>query len=160
ADVRPRKSIDTNAGYQGTYAEKVDLSMLASELNNLTSETVFNIVVDKLNLTKSETFARDTSPLLTTLPFGSSEADRDYARRWAAAGFEKRTSVEIVKGSYSIRVSYSSRDPEFAARVVNAIVDAYRNEQMVAKRTAIEETANQLRRPLEQLSKEVEQADR
>lgn len=61
------------------------------------------------------------------------------ARRLTLALFQSKLGVNRVSVSYVIEISFSSRDPEKAARIANATADAYVREQLLSKIAAMEQ---------------------
>ena len=69
--------------------------------------------------------------------------------------FQSKLGVNRVSVSYVIEISFTSRDPEKAARIANATADAYVREQLLSKIAAMEQgnewleaRLNELRRKL------------
>ncbi|HEY1708742.1 MAG TPA: exopolysaccharide transport family protein [Rhizomicrobium sp.] len=73
--------------------------------------------------------------------------------------FLKRLTVETQGLSTTIAVTFSSRDPVKAARIANAVADAYVNDQLTTKSDASRKTSDWLLARVEQLSQQAQAAD-
>jgi len=62
------------------------------------------------------------------------DAERNSKRRWLTNVVKSGVQVKGTKVSQLIQVSFKSRDPEFAAEIANALVEAYINLQNYLKR--------------------------
>jgi capsular exopolysaccharide synthesis family protein len=71
----------------------------------------------------------------------------------------QRLDVGTDSRSFIITVGYHSRDPQLAARVVNAVMDAYITAQIAAKLQAAADANAWLNERIVQLRREVETAD-
>ncbi|HWE47686.1 MAG TPA: polysaccharide biosynthesis tyrosine autokinase, partial [Caulobacteraceae bacterium] len=87
-------------------------------------------VVNKLNLASNGQFLISGAPVLGFLHVRSQfnsplNSSFDYRRRHAIAKFMSHMKVTPVRGSRLVRISYDSVDPQLAAAIVNATMDAY-----------------------------------
>ena len=103
----------------------IDTASVDSQVRVLQSDNVALAVIKKLQLTEDpEFFNPDTEG-------GAASA---YERmRGALAAFKTRLTVKRDALSYVIEVSFRSFDPEKAAQIANATVDAYLVDQLDAK---------------------------
>ena len=62
--------------------------------------------------------------------------------------------------AYVITIGFKSKDPEQAALVANALADAYLNDRIEAKRQSLSETAENLRRSVEEMGTWIKSAER
>jgi capsular exopolysaccharide synthesis family protein len=132
----------------------LDTAQVESQIAVLRSERIITSVIEKLNLTEDPEFqGRGTSPLKTltaALPewlqsqsllewFGSADEDivlsdpvlSDFERLRRAIGtFDRGLTVKRLGFSYAIEIAFSSRDPEKAAAIVNAVTDTYIRDQL------------------------------
>jgi succinoglycan biosynthesis transport protein ExoP len=93
----------------------IDNAQVESQVQVLQSERIANDVIAKLGLINDPDFRRPGS---------------DYERQRAAlAQFAGALSARRVGQSYVIEIWFRSRDPEKAARITNAITDAYLADQ-------------------------------
>ena len=118
---------------------------LLAEARILTSRDIMETVLDKLGAEKVfaegpesavKRWWRDT--VLSTLRPGGKGAEvaedsNAAAKRRAAAvvQFERALQAELLKGSNLMQVSFSGRDPQAAAAVLNEVIDAYLSRRSV-----------------------------
>ena len=93
-----------------------DSSYLATEADLLRSERVATAVLRQLNLQKD--------PALLDKWNGATGGRGDF-EAWATEQLSKKLDVKPGRDSNMLSVTYSSPDPEAAARTVNAFVKAY-----------------------------------
>ncbi|HEV2185708.1 MAG TPA: GNVR domain-containing protein [Stellaceae bacterium] len=98
----------------------LDNAQVESQVEVLLSERIGNVVIAALGLTNDPEFGGS----------GSSDYQR---QRTTLDKFEGALSARRVGQSYVIEISFRSRDPAQAARITNAITDAYLKEQRQAK---------------------------
>jgi uncharacterized protein involved in exopolysaccharide biosynthesis/Mrp family chromosome partitioning ATPase len=127
-----------------------DTPTLQNQIQILTSRDLATEVIARLKLYDDPEFnARlDPNPLAQLNPrewFKPQTApDSDREVDSIIAAFSRHLSVDVLGLSTSIAVSFSSRDPEKAARVANAVADIYLEDQLAQKRQATEETEHWL----------------
>jgi polysaccharide biosynthesis transport protein len=76
------------------------------------------------------------------------------------SGFISRVSVEPVRGSHLVDVSFVSEDPKFAAQGVNALIDEYVNQNLELKLQSTQGMLDWLDKELETQQKRVEESER
>ena len=109
---------------QPSYSDaQVDSASIESQLRVLQSDDVALAVIKKLQLT-------DDPEFLGTASDAGSAYDR---MRTALTALKSRLEVRRDALSYIIEVRFHSHDAEKAARIANAIVDAYIVDQLDAK---------------------------
>jgi capsular exopolysaccharide synthesis family protein len=109
---------------QPSYSDaQVDSASIESQLRVLQSDDVALAVIKKLQLT-------DDPEFIGTASDSSSAYDR---MRTALTALKSRLEVRRDALSYIIEVRFHSHDAEKAARIANAIVDAYIVDQLDAK---------------------------
>ena len=97
----------------------IDNAQVESQVEVLRSERIATDVIDRLGLIDDPEFR---------------ESGTDYERRRGTlAQFEGDLSARRVGQSYVIEVSFRSADPDKAARITNAITDAYLRDQQHAR---------------------------
>jgi succinoglycan biosynthesis transport protein ExoP len=101
---------------------ELDSATVESQLRVLKSDNVALAVIRNLNLNADPEFAGP--------PNAGSEYDE---MRRALAAFESRLNVSRDGLSYVIKVTFRSYDPEKAAKIANAVVEAYITDQLDAK---------------------------
>jgi uncharacterized protein involved in exopolysaccharide biosynthesis/Mrp family chromosome partitioning ATPase len=86
-------------------------------------------------------------------------AETDVQRDAIIDTFLSHISADTVGLSTTINVSVSSRDPEKAARIANALAAAYVNSQLDSKLAAIDHTATWLTKRIHDLAGQVQQQE-
>lgn len=105
-----------------TNDSEIDSATVESQLRVLKSDNVSLAVIKNLDLTSDPEFA------------GPSNGDSEYDKmRRALTAFESRLNVSRDGLSYVIQVTFRSYDPAKAAKIANAVVDAYITDQLDAK---------------------------
>ncbi|ACB94777.1 AAA family ATPase [Beijerinckia indica] len=117
----------------------LDTSSVQTQVEVLKSETITRAVIRKLNLTKDPEFVRPrgmigaTASFLTGL-FGSSRTETPEQRERAVIEkFNQARSISRQDLTYVMQVSFRSEDPVKAAQIVNALAEAYVDDQLEAK---------------------------
>jgi succinoglycan biosynthesis transport protein ExoP len=105
-----------------TNDSELDSATVESQLRVLKSDNVALAVIRNLSLNTDREFAGP--------PNVGSEYDE---MRRALVAFESRLNVSRDGLSYVIQVTFRSYDPEKAAKIANAVVDAYITDQLDAK---------------------------
>jgi uncharacterized protein involved in exopolysaccharide biosynthesis len=115
----------------------IDNAQVESQVQVLQSERIANDVIAKLGLINDPEFRRPGT---------------DYERQRAAlAQFASALSARRVGQSYVIEISFRSRDPEKAARITNAITDAYLADQQQAKQEVAEQASRWMENQITEL---------
>ncbi|KQR70850.1 polysaccharide biosynthesis tyrosine autokinase [Rhizobium sp. Leaf341] len=124
-----------------------DETALLSQVEVLTSETIGLAVVDKLKLGEDPVFMAEPRSILGTvlapvralmsIPkwFASKQVEDDAAARRAQAQLilSRNMSVDRVGKTYVLRIGYTSPSPQMAAKIANAIGDAYVVDKLNSK---------------------------
>jgi len=115
----------------------VDSSVIASQIETLKSETIARTVISRLGLDSDPEFTEPNliSRIAAWIEVGSTPAantQRGRQRR-AIDHFERALDVFQAGRSYAAVVRFTSADPEKAARITNAICDAYIDDQLEAQ---------------------------
>jgi len=74
--------------------------------------------------------------------------------------FASRMTVEPVRGSRLVDVTFQSKDPKFAAKATNALVDGYVEQNLQLKLQTTENMLSWLERELSNQQKKVEESER
>jgi succinoglycan biosynthesis transport protein ExoP len=121
----------------------VDAPMVQTEMELLKSDNVSRAVINKLHLTEDPEYAGTPPGFIGALVnrvrnlFASSVQDEDQARarleKRVLAVFEDKRMVTRVVQSYVMEIDVQSIDPEKAAKVANAIAEAYIDDELNAK---------------------------
>ena len=115
----------------------LDSSQVESEVEVLGSESIALAVIKDLKLTDDPDFVGTThGPLMSLIAaiFGANEDDRalsDAERTRIAVGtLRDSLSVRRVGLTYVLEISFQSQDQQKAARIANAVADAYINDEL------------------------------
>ena len=139
----------------------LDMAWFETNLQNLRSVNVLGYVVKQLNLANDPEFLRsDKGPL-----------DRLLSRSLASKSETERTNLAVslvasgiraqrIGQSYMIRIDFSGRDPELAAKIANEMVNAYIADQLNAKYQASRSAGDWLQERLQNLRDQAATAER
>ena len=128
----------------------VDTSGVDSQVNVIASDSIAQAVIHKLNLTSDPEFIGPPSALGAMIMFQVRTWISQIATRLGRSNdpvvdpatlleqqaldvFSKRLTVKREELSFLIDISFASESPTKAARIVNAVVDAYRTADLDAK---------------------------
>ncbi|OSI68950.1 polysaccharide biosynthesis tyrosine autokinase [Bradyrhizobium canariense] len=118
----------------------VDSATVETQVEILKSENISLAVIRDLHLIDDPEFTGSGGGLLgamigsMTSLFSSSHAPSEFElTRKALSRFEADRAIKRVGLTYVMEISFTSRDPEKAARIANAIADAYIVDQLEAK---------------------------
>ena len=114
----------------------VDSATVETQVEILKSENVSLAVIRDLHLTDDPEFSGSGAGGLGTLfgLFSSSRAPSEFELTRKALGrFESSRTIKRVGTTYVMEVGFTSGDPDKAARIANAIADAYIVDQLEAK---------------------------
>ncbi|QWW71907.1 polysaccharide biosynthesis tyrosine autokinase [Rhizobium sp. WYJ-E13] len=146
-----------------------DETALLSEIQLFQSDTIALAVVDNLKLADDPDFmASDfssTQLLKSILNFNSWFASADLVtaaedRRQAAAGrLNNNMDVERVGKSYALSIGYTSRSPDQAADIANAIADAYLVDKLNSKFEATSRASGWLQERIDELKQKALESD-
>ncbi|ACL60713.1 Wzz/FepE/Etk N-terminal domain-containing protein [Methylobacterium nodulans] len=116
---------------------KVNDSAVDSQSTIMTSEGVLGAALRELKLDQDPEFIDDANPferLLVRLGFGDpAPATEEERQRDAVEALLKRVKATRVGVSYVIEVRALSKEARKAARIANAIANAYLRDQLIAK---------------------------
>jgi uncharacterized protein involved in exopolysaccharide biosynthesis/Mrp family chromosome partitioning ATPase len=117
----------------------VDSSVVETQVEAIRSEVLALGVVDKLALINHPEFntqrpglGRLVMSFLMPASAGNPN-DLGFRRRVALTNLVEKLSVRRVGRSYVAQISFTSRDPQMSARIVNAIAEGYIAEQLGAR---------------------------
>jgi polysaccharide biosynthesis transport protein len=108
----------------------LDSSQVESEVELLRSESIAIAVVKDLKLTDDPEFVGTGRGLFSTTLGASNE---DTRNRIAVAALRGSLSVRRIGLTHVLEVSFRSPDREKAARIANAVADAYVTDQLSSK---------------------------
>lgn len=144
-----------------------DGATLASEMQVMTSRSLLEIVVRRESLLLDPAFNPALAPQgsllqrLGLLPREPPEAP-SLARQRASAvdALLARLAVRPLGRSRAVEIAVTAADPRKAARLANAVAQAYLDEQLAVKRSATVQAAQWLEEQVSDLRSRVEAAER
>lgn len=141
---------------------------IRSEIDIINSRAVLDRVVKRLNLTEHsdfnsslrppgqiEEFIKSFFPEIPTTEKSAKEKDEITLIRDATKVLQENLEVVNTPRSYIIRISYTSENPEFAAKIANTIADEYLVDQLEAKYEMARRANEWLSKQLDDLREEV-----
>ncbi|MGT2486951.1 GumC family protein [Methylobacterium oryzae CBMB20] len=140
------------------------VSIAESQVRVIQSDSVLRRVIAKLHLDQDDEFVLPDSnnPTLTwikgALGMLPPPASRDPVIT-ALDTLQNRLTVRRAERTFVIDVSVQSRDPEKAARIANAVGDAYFAEEAAARTETARRASDALAGRLNSLKRDVEQAE-
>ncbi|WP_325613625.1 exopolysaccharide transport family protein [Pseudorhodoplanes sp.] len=141
-----------------------DQEAIATQVQILQSRDIARQVIRELKLGERPEFdpvLKGISPISTVLAligFGRDRLSMTPEERVMEIYYDRLT-VSAVERSRVITIEFMSEDPELAAKVVNAIVDAYMKMQQQAKVDQTRSASAYLANEITQLRKTVQEAD-
>jgi uncharacterized protein involved in exopolysaccharide biosynthesis/Mrp family chromosome partitioning ATPase len=146
---------------QPQQTSQIDAATLQNQLQILQSRELAERVITRLELDKDPEFngtlpAPGLAALLDPRIWsGGAPLSGQRLRDQVVENFLANVSAEANGLSTSITVSARSRDPEKAARIANAVVSAYTQDQLVSKLTSSSQTAQWLDSRANSLAREM-----
>ena len=156
---------------QSMLAESpLDVAQLESQIEIIKSKAIATSVINQINLADDPDFNASVRPLQKLLSIfrGSSGAEpakrhdktSAEAKDGLVAAFQGNLKVFRVGVSNVIEISYSSRNPQHAAQVANAIANTYIADQLNAKFEANRTATSWLQDRLRELGQQALTAER
>lgn len=144
----------------------VDTGTVDSQVEILQSESIALTVIKQLHLTEEDEFVGPGGGIpgaiigsISKLLSGGEKSEFELTRK-ALEKFQKRLSVKRLGLSYVIQIDYQSIDPERAARIANAVAEAYINDSLEAKYQSSRRAAIWLQDRLKELRTQASNAER
>jgi succinoglycan biosynthesis transport protein ExoP len=137
-----------------------------TQVEILKSDELARKVIKKLNLTSHPDFdVRQTPPSLWNRIIGAAVADpsrtsEDEALKRAVLRFKKALQVQLVRNSQLAQITFSSYEPELAARVPNALADTFIESDLEARLAMTQKAADWLRERMGELRSKVDTSER
>ncbi len=126
-----------------------------TEVEVIRSPNVLRKVVDDLDLEFSA-----VNPVLGALARSDANLDRNAARSAIVAALSRNLFVRPTGRSFVVEVSYTSRDPDFSAAVVNAVMGEYLGVRVSEARDFSREAVSLLSDRLNGLRTELDMRER
>lgn len=106
-------------------------TIVESQIAIIKSEGIARAVIEKLGLAQDPEFATSERALSISRLLGWSRPGTEAsAARYAVEPFESRLSAKRVGPTYLIEITFNSRDPDRAARILNAVAEKYITHQI------------------------------
>lgn len=138
-----------------------DPASVQNQIQVLTSRGLASRVIDKLQLWRDPEFNGALAPSILDVISGAlwrtGEAEREHDAIITA--FLQRLSVDSQGLSTAFTITFSSQNPEKAARIANAIADAYIASQLDAKADAAKSATQWLLDRIQELSDQAQAAE-
>ena len=160
--IEPRESIFTRpAGNAGTDLSSLDSEGVSSQVEVIASAQILLDVAKELDLASLDEFAiRPSAPKRLLIFLGlASDPGSVPAEESVLQSMRQKLEVYRVENSRVIVIGFSSEDSELAARVPNAIADAYVASQRAAKVESNESATDWLAPEIADLRERVRQAE-
>ncbi|WP_379067390.1 polysaccharide biosynthesis tyrosine autokinase [Mesorhizobium sp. UC74_2] len=156
----------------------LDTAQVESQIAVMQSEKIASMVIDRLKLIQNTNFNRPQAPILVErfrkIKDNLDEALGYQKSNWAVEAMAKLTDyqksrlsmlifrngldVRRVGVSYAIDISFTTADPDAAAKIANATADAFVHEQVETKADAAREGGAWLEKRLQQLRTQMNEA--
>jgi succinoglycan biosynthesis transport protein ExoP len=145
----------------------IDSSLVESQVTTIQSERVSKAVIKQLNLVEDPEFmgpgASALSQILTTARniLGRTRDLSDEEKlRTVTDSFKDRLSARRLAMTYVIQVSFVARSPEKAARIANAVAEAYISDQLQSKFEASQRAETWLQERVTELREQAGRAEK
>ncbi len=148
----------------GRWSEGISPADMESEVRLISSSDVVRDVIEELDLNLDQpgwdfkdyilSWANAKNlPSEEELPKAVNDAKKVKA-------FREQLSISRDPLAYVITVGFESSDPEQSALIANTLAEAYLNDRVQAKRRSLSETAENLRRSVEEMGAWIKSAER
>ena len=147
-----------------------DTARVEGQLAVLRSETIAQKAIDKLNLTDDpEMLGSPPSRISRVLSFVRGLISRGQANEDEANFIKSRVAIAVLQGnleikrvgtSYAIDIAYTSKSPDKAAAIVNAVAEAYVDDQVQAAGKAARQGSEWLEHRIDDLRVQLNAATR
>lgn len=154
---------------QNVIASDATLAIVENQVRILTSGTVLNKVVDKLNLTVDPEFNGQgkggiglMSMLRSILSRQDAQGPADEARRRALAVANLAKSLDVERGgkTFVVSVTATTQNPEKSALIANTMIGAFQQISSEIQSNTAGRANDELTARLDELRKGVETAER
>ncbi len=133
---------------------RLDSTLVLSEVEVIKSHDLASLVIQKLNMLPKDV---DSSSSFKSLSLEEAEINSVdvSSNKGVVSAFLRNLRVKPVPGSFVIQVEYTDNNPEYAALVVNTVVDTYIEERLNSKFKATQKVTNWLDGRLKSLKEQV-----
>jgi uncharacterized protein involved in exopolysaccharide biosynthesis/Mrp family chromosome partitioning ATPase len=133
---------------------------LESQARIIASDSIKARVVTSEKLDKDPEFGGEAAPGLLASLFGlGGSGDARDGVAYALAELDKRVSVRRGDRTFVIDIAVTSRDPDKAARIANALAEAYLEDQAAVRDAAARRATDSLTSRLEELRSRLRAAE-
>lgn len=148
---------------QASSQAMVDPAVIDTQVELLQTGRIALDVIDRLGLARDPDFVDERPSLLGRLlalvaPARSGDAPAD-PRLIAMANFPKRVKVQRLGRSYIVEVSATTKDPRKSAAIVNAVADAYIQDQLGSGLENSQRSSDWMQRRLGEMRQRVDAAE-
>ena len=160
-----RKSASLLPGSASTTETPIDNPTVESQVEILKSENISLPVIRDLKLVDDPAFTASSGlgaliGSLRSLVLPSQPYTEFERTRAAVAQFERRLSIKRKGVTFVFEISFTSPDRDQAARIANAVAEAYVVDQLEAKYNATKRAGLWLQDRLKELGKQASDAER
>jgi succinoglycan biosynthesis transport protein ExoP len=147
----------------------IDSGTVDSQVELLKSDSIALAVIKKLNLTEDREFVGPGEGLIGTVLAGvmglfasasNGPTSEFVLEHWALGTFQSRLDITRVGLSYVIAIDFRSFSADRAARIANAVADAYIDDQLAAKYQTTRRAGVWLQERLHELREDASIAER
>lgn len=147
----PQMAVLDEAGGSGSGlrdSQSMDMSFVGTQIGLLTSHAIAERVAQDLNLAADPAVVGDQAPA------------REIGQRIAANYVRGGLSTRVQPASRLITISFVSRDPALAARIVNGAADAYINTNLERRYQSSSYARDFLQKQIAVVRRDLEQSER
>lgn len=139
----------------------LDTLQVGSQVEILASRKIALAVIRDLNLTEDPDFMGRGSRISRLFSRSTVDAGTMADKEQRAVDiFLSQRNIARGERTYALTISYTSRNPELAARIANAIAEAYIDDQLGAKYQTVSRASAWLQDRIHELKAKVTSADR
>lgn len=162
-DTRQAQVLDKQVASSGSSL--IDSGLVESQVELLTSDNLLASVVRNQNLVDDPEFNTNESGLLSTLlsylsAGGGAPPSEEQRVQKVVEAMQRSMKVDRLGTTYVLSVAYTARTPAKAARLANAIADAYIMGGLEAKYASTKRAGQWLQARSVELREEATRADR
>ena len=163
-DTRQTQVLDKDTGINNAL---IDPGFVDSQVEIITSDDLILSVVRRMHLTEDPEF-NGSEPGFVALAVGTvlslfssnGPASKERVERGAVEAVQKNLKVERLLTTYVLSLSFRSVDPDKAARIANAIADAYIVGALEAKYQSTKRASEWLQQRSAELREQATASDR
>ncbi|WP_306227531.1 Wzz/FepE/Etk N-terminal domain-containing protein [Bosea beijingensis] len=123
---------------------------LESQARVIASDSIKSRVVERLNLDRDPDFGGASAGFLSRL-LGTDTGPSQKATLYALAALDRTVSVRRGERTFVIDISATAQDPDKAAKIANALAEAYLEDQTAVRAEAAQRATTALTGRLEEL---------